>query len=303
MWIYAVSLYLLAGLGVNLGYHRLLSHRSLRVRKWLERTLVLVGLPAGTPVQWAGNHRFHHAHADDPEDPHSPIQRGFWYAHTGWYISSDSVALSVGYALLGPMRLLLDAWMRPRTNQQFNHLSADVAQDPWYRALSRPGHYSAAMLLHFAIGAGVPVALWGGAGFALAWATYTVLYNLGDSVDSVAHLVGSRLPRRSDMGQAFLPAGGFPAGALPGYVNGARRAGARQAGMPTPQGSSARNNYVLGVLLLGEGWHANHHWDPRCARHGWFRRQFDWTWQVIRMLRAAGLADQVRSEFRAVEKG
>lgn len=48
---FALTYYLLAGLGVNLGYHRVLSHRSLKLAKWLERVLVTVGLPAGTPIQ------------------------------------------------------------------------------------------------------------------------------------------------------------------------------------------------------------------------------------------------------------
>lgn len=81
--VFILAYYLLAGLGVNLGYHRLLSHRSLRVPKWLERTLVILGLPAGTPIQWAGNHRYHHAHTDTELDPHSPVHQGFWYAHVG----------------------------------------------------------------------------------------------------------------------------------------------------------------------------------------------------------------------------
>src|SRR5262245_2882578 len=135
MLVYFATMYLLAGLGVNLGYHRILSHRALRVRRWLEYVLVFLGTPAGTPVQWIGNHRFHHAHADDPDDPHSPVQRGFWHAHTGWYLSTDSATLSAIYALLGPLRLLVDAWMRPRTNQQYNHLATEVARDPFYRAL------------------------------------------------------------------------------------------------------------------------------------------------------------------------
>jgi hypothetical protein len=75
---------------------------------------VILGLPAGTPVQWAGNHRYHHAHTDTPLDPHSPLHRGFWFAHVGWYIGSDNVALCILYSLAGPARMLVDAWMRPR---------------------------------------------------------------------------------------------------------------------------------------------------------------------------------------------
>ena len=112
--LFAVIYYQLAGLGVNLGYHRVLSHRSLTLPLWLERTLVTIGLPAGTPTQWAGNHRYHHAHTDTTLDPHSPIQQGFWYAHVGWYIRSRSIPLCVMYSLAGPLRMLIDAWMRPR---------------------------------------------------------------------------------------------------------------------------------------------------------------------------------------------
>lgn len=247
MWIYSLAIYLLTGLGANLGYHRLLSHRALTVPVWLERVLVVIGLPAGTPVQWVGNHRAHHAHADGPRDPHSPAE-GFWYAHTGWYFQSRSVALAAFYAGLGPLRILVDAWTRPRANPRHNGLARDVAADPWHRTLSRSTPYAAAMLVHFAAGVGIPVALWGAPGALLAWATYAAVYNLGDAVNSMLHANGN-----------------------------------------------ARNHPVLGVLQLGEGWHANHHRDPACAHHGRGARQFDWTWLVIRALRAGRIATRVHA--------
>src|SRR5580698_7310169 len=116
--------YLAAGLGVNLTYHRSLSHGALQLPKWLERCLVLLALPAGTPVQWIGNHRYHHAHTDTALDPHSPVHQGFWYAHVGWYFGSKNRILCVGYALAGPVRMLIDAWLRPRTNLQHNALAS-----------------------------------------------------------------------------------------------------------------------------------------------------------------------------------
>ena len=81
-----------AGLAICIGYHRVLSHRSAVLSKGLERLFVTLGLPAGTPIQWAGNHRFHHAHADQPDDPHSP-RDGFWHAHNGWYIGRKDALL------------------------------------------------------------------------------------------------------------------------------------------------------------------------------------------------------------------
>lgn len=253
--IFALAYYGLAGLGVNLGYHRVLSHRSLRLPPWLEHALVTVGLPAGTPVQWAGNHRFHHAHADTELDPHSPVHRGFWYAHVGWYIRSGSVILCLLYSLAGPLRMLIDAWMRPRTNQEYNHLAEDVRADRFYRAISKPGPYALAMHLHAVIPAFLAWRYWGVPGIVGFWITLAALYNMGDSIDSVSHLLGATLPRQRDR---------------------------------------ARNSYLMGILILGEGWHANHHRFPWSAKHGLGRGQFDWTWLVIRALCASGMAKDVR---------
>lgn len=83
--IYCFGYYLAAGLAINIAYHRCLSHRSFKLRKPLERIFVTLGLPAGTPIQWAGSHRFHHQYADEERDPHSPVRDGFWHAHVGWY--------------------------------------------------------------------------------------------------------------------------------------------------------------------------------------------------------------------------
>jgi stearoyl-CoA desaturase (delta-9 desaturase) len=251
---FALVYYLLAGLGVNLGYHRVLSHRSLTLPKWLERTLVIIGLPAGTPVQWAGNHRYHHAHTDTELDPHSPVHQGFWYAHVGWYLGSRNVLLCVLYALGGPGRMVLDAWMRPRTNLAHNRLASDVSSDPWYAFLSRPLPYAVAMHLHAIIPIAIAYWGWGLRGVAWYWLTLAILYNLGDGIDSVAHMYGNVLPSQPD---------------------------------------AARNNVMMGLLTLGEGWHANHHRYPGSARHGLLPGQFDWTWQVIRVLETLGLATDI----------
>jgi stearoyl-CoA desaturase (delta-9 desaturase) len=257
--LFALSYYLLAGLAVNLGYHRVLSHRSLELPKWMERALVTLGLPAGTPIQWAGNHRYHHAHTDTETDPHSPLHRGFWYAHVGWYIGSDSRILCVLYSLAGPLRTLIDAWMRPRTNQEYNALAGDVAADPFYKWISRPWPYAVAMHLHVIIPATLAWRFWGGMGIVGFWAVMTALYNLGDAIDSVSHMHGNTLPNQRDQ---------------------------------------SRNGYVMGILILGEGWHANHHRFPRSAKHGLQRGQFDWTWQVIRVLKSVGLARNIHLPSR-----
>src|SRR5690349_7015059 len=99
LWSYCVGYVLLAVFAINVTYHRCLSHRSLKLNKLLERAFVTLGLPAGTPIQWAGNHRFHHTHTDVPGDPHSPLLDGFWYAHVGWYLGTKKWGWCLLYSL------------------------------------------------------------------------------------------------------------------------------------------------------------------------------------------------------------
>ena len=75
------------GLGVTLGFHRLITHRSFQSPKWLEYFLALCGTLAcqGGPIEWVGTHRIHHLHSDTPEDPHDS-NKGFWWSHIGWLI-------------------------------------------------------------------------------------------------------------------------------------------------------------------------------------------------------------------------
>ena len=76
----------LGSIGICLGYHRLLSHRSFQVPKWLEYAIAIVGATAvqGGPIFWVAGHRLHHAHTEDVEkDPYS-ARKGFWWSHVLW---------------------------------------------------------------------------------------------------------------------------------------------------------------------------------------------------------------------------
>lgn len=82
----------LGSIGICLGYHRLLSHRSFQVPKWLEYAIALIGATAlqGGPIFWVAGHRLHHAHTEDEEkDPYS-ARRGFWWSHMLWMIYPKS---------------------------------------------------------------------------------------------------------------------------------------------------------------------------------------------------------------------
>lgn len=73
------------GLGVTLGLHRLVAHRSFEVPKWLEYFLVLCGTLScqGGPIEWVGLHRIHHKYSDTAQDPHDS-NKGFWWSHVAW---------------------------------------------------------------------------------------------------------------------------------------------------------------------------------------------------------------------------
>jgi stearoyl-CoA desaturase (Delta-9 desaturase) len=80
-----VTFYILSGLGVTVGFHRLLTHRSFETYPVIKAFLLILGSLAleGKPGDWASGHLEHHAHADSDEDPHSPMVSLF-YAHLGW---------------------------------------------------------------------------------------------------------------------------------------------------------------------------------------------------------------------------
>jgi sn-1 stearoyl-lipid 9-desaturase len=73
------------GLGITLGWHRLLSHRSFQVPKWLEYFFALCGTLAlqGGIIWWVGLHRHHHLHSDEDIDHHDS-KKGFLWSHVRW---------------------------------------------------------------------------------------------------------------------------------------------------------------------------------------------------------------------------
>ncbi len=85
----AITIFLhwwLGSLGICLGYHRLLSHRSLLLPNWIEYILSISGALAlqEGPIFWVSGHRQHHAYTEDKElDPCSG-KRGFWWSHIAW---------------------------------------------------------------------------------------------------------------------------------------------------------------------------------------------------------------------------
>jgi stearoyl-CoA desaturase (Delta-9 desaturase) len=141
-----------------------------------------------------------------------------------------------------------------------SRFARDLKADPAIRAVDRL--FPVWVLLGLALPFGAGVAVSGGelgAGLtALLWGGLVRIFlqhHATWSVNSVCHMYGSRLFATED---------------------------------------ESRNNWVVGLIALGEGWHHNHHAFPTSARHGLRRLQIDPSYAFIRMLERLGLARQVR---------
>ncbi len=93
-----LGMYVVTMAGVEVGFHRQLSHHAFDSKRPLRLALAIAGSMAaqGRVLYWVATHRRHHVHSDTPDDPHSPHYRkgdsgdermgrlkGLWHAHMG----------------------------------------------------------------------------------------------------------------------------------------------------------------------------------------------------------------------------
>jgi len=93
------GVYVFGAAGINLCYHRLLSHRSFSCSLWLEHAFALIAVCCieDTPARWVATHRLHHHHADEETDPHSPLVSLFW-SYIGWlFIENRNLSRTLAY--------------------------------------------------------------------------------------------------------------------------------------------------------------------------------------------------------------
>jgi stearoyl-CoA desaturase (delta-9 desaturase) len=176
-------MYVIAGLGITVGYHRLLTHRAFQTPKWLEYAFATVGGLAvqGRVIDWVADHRKHHAHTDEEGDPHSPhagqgagirgALRGLYHAHVGWLFSEQGRARPDKYA-------------------------RDLFEDPGMRRIHRNFQWIvlATFVIPFALGFALTQSLHG-ALTALLWGglvRVSMLHHVTWSINSVCHFFGTR---------------------------------------------------------------------------------------------------------------
>lgn len=80
--------YLVRVFALTAGFHRYFSHRAFKTSRVFQFVLAFLGGMSAQmgAIWWASHHRRHHVTSDTPEDPHSPRQHGFFYAHIGWLL-------------------------------------------------------------------------------------------------------------------------------------------------------------------------------------------------------------------------
>lgn len=174
------------GSGINIGYHRLLTHRSFKCPKWVEYGFVWLALCCleDNPATWVTTHRLHHKDSDQQPDPHTPVE-GFWWSHMLWLFTKNPIVHNLN---------------------MYDRVSRDILQDRWYFWLQRGMNAFYIYLLHALLftfaGFGVGYALEGTMSAAMqlaaSWLVWGVIartvlvWHISWSVNSLSHLFGYR---------------------------------------------------------------------------------------------------------------
>ncbi|MGF1492236.1 MAG: acyl-CoA desaturase [Microcoleaceae cyanobacterium] len=159
------------GLGITLGWHRLVSHRSFQTPKWLEYFLVFCGVLSceGSVIHWVGLHRMHHQHSDiDEMDPHDS-RKGFWWSHIGWIF-----------------------WKSP-CEDLVPRYTKDIIDDPVYQFLDKnPIWIQVALGAALWLVGGLPFVIWG------IFVRLVFVYHCTWFVNSATHKFGYRTYETTD---------------------------------------------------------------------------------------------------------
>jgi stearoyl-CoA desaturase (Delta-9 desaturase) len=174
--------YALTCLGITVGFHRLLTHRSFKTYPAVRYTLAVLGTLAveGSVIKWVADHRKHHDFADEDGDPHTPhgggpglvgAVKGLWHAHVGWLFTTVGQADERRYA-------------------------ADLRRDRGTRLIDAAEKpiIAASMAIPFLIGLAVKGTLTG-ALLTLVWGGLLrifLLHHATFSINSICHFFGRR---------------------------------------------------------------------------------------------------------------
>jgi stearoyl-CoA desaturase (Delta-9 desaturase) len=188
-------MYLATGLGVTVGFHRYLTHRSFATSRPLRAIFAILGSAAieGPVASWVADHRKHHRFSDREGDPHSP--------HVGHEGGWRGALAGLAHAHMGWLFIHTERGARRR-------YAPDLLKDPIVSFVDRTfvvwalGGLAASFLLGWAIGgtivAGLTGLLWGGG------VRMLVVHHVTYSINSLCHFFGRRRFATSDHSRNLL---------------------------------------------------------------------------------------------------
>lgn len=233
--VVCLALYWLRLFAITAFYHRYFSHKAFKTNRFWQFVFALIGNMSAQrgPLWWAAHHRAHHQHSDTEEDLHSPVQRGFWWSHMGWFTCDASFKTQ---------------W----------HRIKDFARYPELRWLDRYDIFAPFLLVVILFIAGQWLASYypqlGTSGLQLViWGFFistVLLFHSTVTINSLGHIWGKRRFNTKD---------------------------------------NSRNNALLAMLTLGEGWHNNHHRWATSARQGFYWWEIDISFYLLKVLQWLGI--------------
>jgi sn-1 stearoyl-lipid 9-desaturase len=163
-----------SAIGVSLCFHRMLTHRGLRLVKPLEYFTAILGTLAfqGGPITWVATHRAHHAATDRDGDPHG-ADRGFFWSHCEWlFVRNNAV---------------------PKADER-RRLVPELSGQVFYQVLDRSS-------VQLQLGLAAALFLAGGWSW-LIWGSFVrlvIMYHTAWLVNSAGHMFGYRTYRTTDL--------------------------------------------------------------------------------------------------------
>ena len=233
--VVCLSLYFIRMFAVTGAYHRYFSHRTYKTSRFMQFCLAFLAQTSAQKgaLWWAAHHRVHHKYSDEPQDMHSPRQRGLFYAHLGWLFDGTEAT-------------------------DYDRVK-DLAKYPELVWLNKWSLMPAA-LLGFAV--------WLALGWSGLWTGFmlsTVLLWHGTfTINSLSHVIGTQPYETSD---------------------------------------DSRNNFVLALITMGEGWHNNHHYYQASTRQGFHWWQIDLTYYILKAMSWLGWVWDLREPPQKVLDG
>ena len=94
-----IGWFILSGISITAGYHRLFSHRAYDANPLIRLFFLCFGAGAfqNSILKWGSDHRLHHTKVDTDEDPYN-INESFFYAHMGWVLLKENSEIKDRYA-------------------------------------------------------------------------------------------------------------------------------------------------------------------------------------------------------------